>query len=104
MLLGAVVLFQLGVELPEGLLHLIGAGIVLTGGGALMNGVCELVESLFGLPCSVGKPRHVSGLDAVTGGPQYATVSGLVQYGFKTAREEDRALPLPGWLKSLFAR
>jgi len=67
----------------ESVLHHIGAGVVLTGGGARLHGVVRLAEKIFDLPCSVGKPINVSGLAVVTEGPEYATCSGLVQYGFQ---------------------
>ncbi|MBN1558299.1 MAG: cell division protein FtsA [Lentisphaerae bacterium] len=60
-----------------------GAGVVLTGGGARLRGMQELAERVFGLPCTIGKPRNVSGLATATEGAEYATASGLVQYGFR---------------------
>ncbi|MDA0990405.1 MAG: cell division protein FtsA [Verrucomicrobia bacterium] len=84
--------------------HHLGAGVVLTGGGAHLPNVIELVEEQFGLPCVVGKPRNISGLATALSGPEYATASGLVQYGFKTARENQHPLPVPGWMKRLFSR
>lgn len=63
----------------------VASGVVLTGGGALMPGITDAAERVFGLPCGIGRPRNVSGLAAVTESPAYATVAGLVQYGFRTA-------------------
>jgi len=71
----------------EALLHQIGAGVVLTGGGAHLKGMVELAEQVFGLPCSIGTPINVNGLASVTGRPEYATCCGLVLYGFKTSAE-----------------
>lgn len=86
------------------LLHHMGAGVVLTGGGAHTRGITTLVEGIFGLPCMVGIPRNVGGLAAATSGPEYATASGLVQYGFKAAREQDSRRPLKDFLKGWFGR
>jgi len=69
--------------MTEDILHHVGAGIVLTGGGAHMKGIVTLTEKIFGLPCSIGKPRGISGLVTATDGPEYATCIGMVQYGFK---------------------
>lgn len=80
----------------------LGAGVVLTGGGAHLKGICELAEQKFGLPCSIGKPRNVTGLDIASEGPEYATSSGLVQYAFKTLSAQRRASPLSAWMKGLF--
>jgi len=68
------------------ILHRLGAGVVLTGGGAHLRGIDVLAEQVFGVPCSVGKPRNISGLATATDGPEYATCSGLVHYGFRTGR------------------
>ncbi len=70
----------------QDILHNVGAGVVLTGGGAHMRGVVSLTERIFGLPCMIGRPRGVSGLMAVTETPEFATCIGMVQYGFKYSR------------------
>jgi len=88
----------------KGILHHVGAGVVLTGGGAHLKGLPELAEKIFGLPCSIGKPRNVSGLAIATEGPEYATCSGLVQYGFKTGAARRQEFPLGNWLKGFFVR
>jgi cell division protein FtsA len=85
----------------SGLLHHMGAGVILTGGGAHMNRIAELTEKIFKLPCSIGKPRNISGLATTTEGPEYATCSGLIQYEFMT-QEEDEEQSVTGWLKGLF--
>ena len=69
-----------------GLHHQIGAGVVLTGGGAHMKGMIRLAERIFRAPCMVGRPMGFSGLTAVTERPEYATAAGLIRYGFKNAR------------------
>jgi len=88
----------------QGTLHRIGAGIVLTGGGAHLGGIAELGSRVFGLPCSIGMPRNVSGLATATEGPEYATCTGLVQYAFRALTRERRSSPLGSWLKGLFGR
>ena len=67
----------------DNVLPMVGAGIVLTGGGAHLRGVTDLAESVFGMPCFVGSPRGVTGIAVATEGPQYAACCGLVQYGFR---------------------
>jgi cell division protein FtsA len=69
----------------EGILNQIGAGVILTGGGAELAGLTRLAERLFRAPCVVGRPFNVSGTDAVTGNAAYATAVGLVRYAFKNA-------------------
>lgn len=87
------------------LTHMLGAGIVLTGGGAYMNRVCELAEKVFGLPCMLGKPRNVSGLAHATEGPEYAAPVGMLRYGFRTSRPTENAVSKIGsFLKNFFQR
>jgi cell division protein FtsA len=62
----------------------LGAGVILTGGGAHMRNVKKLAEKVFDLPCTLGQPKGVSGLAVVTEGPDYAAPIGMVRYGFKT--------------------
>jgi cell division protein FtsA len=87
----------------EGVLPHCGAGVVLTGGGALLRGAKELCERVFGLPVMIGRPRHVSGLSVVTNGPEYSTSCGLVQYAFRSMAEEEPSenplLRVFKWLK-----
>ncbi len=67
----------------DNVLPMVGAGIVLTGGGAHLKGVTDLAETVFGVPCFVGSPRGVTGIAVATEGPEYAACCGLVQYGFR---------------------
>ena len=58
----------------------IGAGVVLTGGSALIEGCQELSENIFNLPTRVGYPRNVGGLKDVVNNPKFATAVGLLCY------------------------
>ncbi len=88
----------------SGILHHIGAGVVLTGGGAHLKEIVTLVEDVFSLPCSIGRPRNVSGLAVATEGPEYATCCGLAQYGFKMQDKRRSGVSLGGWFKGIFRR
>ncbi|HUT52575.1 MAG TPA: cell division protein FtsA [bacterium] len=59
------------------------AGVVLTGGAALLPGIEELGEQVFELPARVGRPIGIGGLIDVVNSPMYATGVGLVIYGSK---------------------
>jgi cell division protein FtsA len=59
----------------------IGAGVVLTGGCSLIEGICELGEQVFNLPVRVGNPQGIGGLTDVVMNPKYATAVGLLKYG-----------------------
>lgn len=62
------------------------AGIVLTGGTSLLEGVQELSEEVFEMPARLGTPENVGGLQDVVSNPMYATGVGLVIYGSRQAR------------------
>lgn len=68
------------------LLHLIGAGVILCGGGAHLKNMNALAEQVFDMPCRVGTPRNVSGIAVVTEGPEYAAPVGMLRYGWKGSR------------------
>ncbi len=56
------------------------AGIVLTGGGALLKGCSELAEEVFGLPSRIGVPLELgTGLSKEIESPEFATVAGLAK-------------------------
>ncbi len=77
------------VLIEHNLLHSLGGGVVLTGGGAHLKNVVRLAEKVFGLPCRIGLPRGVAGLAVVTEGPQYAAPVGMIRYGFKVASQKE---------------
>lgn len=87
--------------LRSGFEEMLGAGIVLTGGGSLLDGLPDLGERVFQLPVRRGAPIGVGGLVEVVGSPGYASAVGLAIYGASmadvlVAREE--AAAGIGWL------
>jgi cell division protein FtsA len=59
----------------------LGAGIVLTGGGAMLAGAAELAAHIFRMPVRVGNPLPMPGLSAEYCNPAYATAIGLALEG-----------------------
>jgi cell division protein FtsA len=57
------------------------AGLVVTGGTAIMEGVPELAEAVFEQPVRRGVPHDVGGLADAVASPICATAVGLVLYG-----------------------
>ncbi len=53
------------------------SGIVLTGGGALLNGVVKRCEQILGLPVRLGVPKEVHGMVEGIERPSHATAIGL---------------------------
>ena len=62
---------------------ILAAGVVLTGGTALLEGITELAEQIFNMPVRRGRPTGIGGLNDVVNSPMYATGVGLVLYGSK---------------------
>lgn len=81
------------------------AGFVLSGGGARLNGLLEMMEQAFHLPVRVAEPRGLSDMPEQVEQPEYATVVGLVLYGAKARRNQasQRSNGLFGKLKIMFA-
>jgi len=59
------------------------AGVVVTGGASLLEGVPELAEQVFDLPVRLGIPESVGGLAEVVKSPVYATAVGLALCGVR---------------------
>lgn len=64
-------------------IHLMTAGVVLTGGGSMLNGTVELAEEIFDMPVKLGVPTRFTGLTDLARSPIHATGVGLVHYGLK---------------------
>ncbi len=85
----------------SGLKQNIGAGVVLTGGCSLIEGMSELGEQVFDLPVRIGYPQGIGGLKDVVSDPKYATSVGLLKYGADGNSSDFR---LRAAEKSLFRR
>lgn len=69
------------------------ASVVLTGGGALLAGVCHLAEHCFDLPVRIGIPQGFTGLVERAAHPRHATGVGLVLYGAASPRQNGHRPP-----------
>lgn len=68
-------------ELKRGhLTEMLAAGVILTGGGAQLEGVLELAEQIFDLPAKLGNPLNFENSNEITPGPAFATGVGLIHY------------------------
>ena len=61
----------------------INAGIVITGGTALLANIVEMAEQIFDMPVRIGYPHGVSGRTEDIRSPRCTTGVGLVLYGSK---------------------
>jgi cell division protein FtsA len=88
-----------------GVLDLCGTGFVLTGGCARLPALIDIVDSVIHVPARVGLPSPIPKLPAELAEPEFATVIGLLLYGYVT--RITRTKPETGTLsklKALFAR
>ena len=65
----------------SGYSDLLAAGVVLTGGTTLLQGMVELGDFLFEVPLKRGVPIRLGGLKEVVNSPKYSTAVGLLKYG-----------------------
>ncbi|MBF0124061.1 MAG: cell division protein FtsA [Magnetococcales bacterium] len=90
----------------SGFEHDIDAGIVLTGGSAITEGMVELAEEVFNKPVRRGNPQGIGGLVDVVDSPAFSTSVGLVLYASRYERRESSqyAVDDGGGVRSLFHR
>lgn len=75
----------------NGLENAFPSGIVITGGTALLDGIEDIIESVFNVPVRMGTPYNIGGLKEVVNNPGFATGVGLVIYGSKNSNDQDFA-------------
>lgn len=63
----------------NGIKRSLSAGVVLTGGSSLLEGINELAEQIFDLPVRIGRPEGLEGLSEVVADPRFATGVGLLR-------------------------
>ena len=86
-------------------------GVVLTGGGAKLDGILELAEQIFGSTVRYGLPQRLTGLVDVISSPHWCSASGLLLYGLAAEQQQKRTGRRPmasmkqlfGNLKSVFS-
>ncbi|MEX0685197.1 MAG: cell division protein FtsA [Balneolales bacterium] len=73
------------------------AGVVLTGGGSLLDGICQLGNEVLGMDSKIGLPRGLSGgLVNEVNTPIYATGVGLVLHALRANKANSKpAMALP---------
>src|SRR6201982_2212348 len=64
----------------ESFINYIGAGIFITGGCSLLNGIDNLAEEIFEMPAHVAHAQTTSGVTSAVENPQFSTAIGLIKY------------------------
>ena len=89
----------------SGLEDLVPAGIVITGGGAKIEGAVEHAEEVFGMPVRLGLPTGVTGLSDVIANPAHAAGIGFLLFGAELyLREHSRVREPKTKAGAFFAR
>jgi len=87
-----------------GVLEALGAGCVLTGGGANLVGLLDNAVSLLRVPARVGSPVPLSRMPAELAKPEYAAAIGMLLYTHRTQiRRMGEERGLKAKLRSIFA-
>ena len=87
-----------------GVLEALGAGVVLTGGGAKMAGLLDNAESLLRVPARVGHPVPLSRMPQELTGPEFSVAIGMLLYTHRTQiRRASEEQGLKAKLKAIFA-
>lgn len=93
--------------------NVVPAGLVLTGGSSMVEGLTLLASDITGYPARTGLPENTGEDSGIIRNPIYATGVGLLKYGAKryVKRVEDRPLKfsinsivsiVKGWFKEFF--
>ena len=75
--------------------NLLPAGMVLTGGSALLPGIDKLGSDILGMPVRIAKPERMTGMIDQLNSPAYSTAVGLLYWSMvvqdSTAEETSKA-------------
>lgn len=86
--------------------ELCGTGLVLTGGGARLPGMLDVVDQMLHKPARIGAPAVITNLPLELAVPEFATAIGLLLYAYRSriARGGSESAGLKDKLKAFFAR
>ena len=88
-----------------GVLDVLGAGCVLSGGGAMLPGMLDVAESQLRMPARTGLPVRLPQMPAELNHPAWAVCIGMVLYAQRTRarREDEENRSLRARLRAMFA-
>ena len=64
------------------------AGLIITGGGSLLQGIDELAKNILSLPVRIGRPQTEEALPESLRNPKYATGFGLLKYALQGSKKD----------------
>jgi cell division protein FtsA len=71
-------------------------GVVLTGGGALLNGMCDMAERVLNCQARNGLPVGIEEWPDSINSPTWASVAGLAMYSGKLKLQKEWKRKVPG--------
>jgi cell division protein FtsA len=71
-------------------------GVLLTGGGALLNGMCDMSERVLNCPARNGLATGIEGWPAALDNPLWTTAAGLAMYSARLKAKRDGKRRAPG--------
>jgi cell division protein FtsA len=87
-----------------GVVEALGAGCVLTGGGAMLPGMLDVTESQLRVPARSGLPVRLSNMPSELAHPNFSTAIGLLLYAHRTrANRSADSNGLRAKLRAIFA-
>jgi len=84
----------------RGLSQRLHSGIVITGGGAALRDLDELLRREFAAPVRIGRPLQIDGLENEPHPEAYAAIAGALLYDYRNSGE--RPSTIKDYLKDLF--
>ncbi|MBN1534574.1 MAG: cell division protein FtsA [Spirochaetes bacterium] len=88
---------------------MLAAGLVLTGGGSMIEGCVEAAERVMSMPARMGVAREIVGLKDRVATPQFSNGVGLLKYGIRMSQFRGRVFEkkkmgivkkIKGWLEN----
>jgi cell division protein FtsA len=76
----------------QNFLHFLGAGMLLTGGCSLIDGIDHLAEEVFQIPVHLTHAKTMSGLTSAFENPQLSTAIGVIKYAHAMQPERPSGL------------
>jgi cell division protein FtsA len=77
-------------------------GIILAGGGALLNGMCDMAERVLNCPARNALPGGIQDLPDELANPAWTTAAGLAKYSARLKTNRDTKRKTPGLMGLLF--
>jgi cell division protein FtsA len=88
----------------KNLIHLLGAGIVLTGGSSKIPGLVMLAQKVFATNVRIGTIKGIAGQPEIVNNPVYATSIGLLLWGLQKQNERRALQPAKEGVGKMFGR